>query len=138
MRGAEHCGGSRHRTEQPNHWAGIQVRLKKNKVSKSIYEAHAVFDPNAFILAKSTRIYISFFPCSIFTTLQFTIKLHIQAYLSLLMCILTGEVNSVGEIPPPINWAACVDVAVPGPTLWRPVLVMEPGWMLGWFPVSSW
>ncbi|PSN35426.1 hypothetical protein C0J52_13197 [Blattella germanica] len=34
-----------------------------------------------------------------------------------------GEVNSVGEIPPPISCAAWVEVAVPGPTLWRPVLV---------------
>ena len=48
-----------------------------------------------------------------------------------LMYILTGEVKSVGEIPPPINCAACVEVAVPVPTLWRPVLVMDPGWILG-------
>jgi len=46
-----------------------------------------------------------------------------------------GDVNIFGVIPPPINCAACVLVAVP-PTRPRPVLEMEPGWMFGCPPVT--
>lgn len=46
--------------------------------------------------------------------------------------LLTGEVKSVGEIPPPISWASCVEVAVPLFTCCLPVLVIDPGWIFGW------
>ena len=44
-----------------------------------------------------------------------------------------GDVNMFGVIPPPINCAACVLVAVP-PTRPRPVLDIEPGCIFGWPP----
>jgi hypothetical protein len=72
------------------------------------------------MVIKFTHIYTPFLPSSMFITLylpyselKFAIKLEIKLF----MCTLTGEVKSVGEIPPPINCAACVEVAVPGPTL---------------------
>jgi hypothetical protein len=66
------------------------------------------------------HISISFTPSSRFITLPLThheLKGAIKSHIMFLMHILTGEVKSVGEIPPPINCAACVEVAVPEPTL---------------------
>lgn len=102
----------------------IKFQSSENKVS--VYTEHKEIYLNPSMAVKSTHIHMLLIPCSIFI-----IPYLPYPKLSLLMCTLTDEVKSVGEIPPPINCAACVDVAVPGPTLCRPVLVMEPGCMLG-------
>lgn len=52
-------------------------------------------------------------------------------FFQLIYFIFTGlDVNNVGEIPPPISCAPAVEVAVL--TRWRPVLLIEPGWIFGW------